>query len=139
MIVHSLLQQMSDDGFGTVNQDLQMGVIPLNSQGNPRNGIAVITRGNPITRTQIEIQNVDFYIRNTNPLDASNTAEQIVEYLQDSYSEICDLPALEGYTTDTYSNVTIEPTSSPEFVGVDENGGHSFVVSGVVRFKKNAT
>lgn len=139
MIIHSLLQQMSDDGFGTVNQDLQMGVLPLDTQGDPRNGIALITRGNPINRHQIEIQNVDFYVRNTNPLTASDTAERIIEYLQDSYSEICNLPALEGYTTDTYSNVTIEPTSSPEFVGNDDNGGYSFVVSGVVRFKKNPT
>jgi len=128
---------MSIDGFGTVNQDLQMGVLPIDTKGDPRNGIAIIARGNPINRTQIEVQNVDFYVRNTNPLAASNLAERIVEYLQESYSEICDLPALTGYTTDTYSNVTIEPTASPEFVGVDENGGHSFVVSGVIRFKKN--
>lgn len=136
MIVHSLIQQMSDDGFGTVNQDLQMGVIPLNAQGNPRNGIAVITRGEPVTRIQIEVQAVDFYVRNTNPLLASQTAQDILEYLKESYSDICDLPPLAGYTTDSYRNVTIEPTSSVEFVGVDDNGGHSFVVSGTIRYEK---
>lgn len=136
MIIHSLLQQMQDDGFGTVNADLQMGVIPLNAQGNPRNGIAVISRGSAVTRLQVEVQAVDFYVRNTNPLVASQTAQEILEYLRDSYAEICELPALAGYTEETYRNVTIEPTGSVEFVGVDENGGHSFVVSGIVRYEK---
>lgn len=137
MIIHSLLQQMSNDGFGTVNTDLQMGILPLNQQGNPRNGIAITARGSEVTRVFSNIQNVDFYVRNTNPITASNKAQEILEYLKDSYSEICDLPALAGYTTDTYRNVTIEPTSSVEFVGVDDNNGHSFVVSGVVRYEKN--
>lgn len=137
MIVHSLLQQMQNDGFGTVNQDLQMGILPLDSKGIPRNGIAVIARGSEVTRVQIGIQNVDFYVRNTNPLKASTKAEELLEYLQDSYSNICDLPELEGYTTESYRNVIIQPTASVEFAGVDENGGHSFVVSGEIRYEKN--
>lgn len=128
---------MSDDGFGTVNQDLQIGVLPLKPDGNPRNGIAITARGAEVTNRRVGIQNVDFYVRNTNPITASQEAEEILEYLKTSYSEICDLPALTGYTTDTYSHVTITPTSSVEFVGVDDNGGHSFVVSGEIRFKKN--
>lgn len=136
MIVHSLLQQMSDDGFGTVSEDLQMGVLPLKPDGTVRNGIAITARGSAVTRMQIEIQAVDFYVRNTNPLAASQTAQQILEYLQESFSEVCTLPPLEDITTDSYRNVTIIPTSSVEFVGVDENSGHSFVVSGEVRYQK---
>lgn len=128
---------MQNDGFGTVNQDLQMGVIPLDKQGDPRDGIAVTARGSDVTRLDVSIQNVDFYVRNTNPLVASQTAQDILEYLKTSYGDICDLPALNGYTTETFSNVTITPTSSVEFVGVDENNGHSFVVSGEIRYKSN--
>lgn len=137
MIVHSLLQQMQNDGFGTVNDDLQMGVLPLKQNGDPRNGIAVTVRGLPVTYLQVEMQAVDFYVRDTNPLIASNKAQQILEYLKESYGDICDLPPLDGYTTESFSNVTITPTSSVEFVGVDENGGHSFVVSGEIRYRKN--
>mgnify|MGYP001612656152 CR=1 FL=1 len=128
---------MQDDGFGTVNEDLQMGVLPLKPDGKVRDGIAVTLRGSAVTRTQIEIQAVDFYVRNTNPLTASQKAQQILEYLQDSFSELCTLPPLDGVTEESYSNVTIIPTSSVEFVGVDENNGHSFVVSGEVRYIKN--
>lgn len=136
MIVHSLLQQMSDDGFGTINQDLQMGVLPLKPDGTVRNGIAITARGSAVTRMQIEVQAVDFYVRNTNPLEASQEAQTILEYLQESFSEVCTLPPLTGYTEDSYRSVTITPTSSVEFVGVDENSGHSFVVSGEVRYQK---
>lgn len=135
MIIHSLIQQMSDDGFGTVNADLQMGVLPLDSNGKPRNGIAVTARGSDETHRGSHSQNVDFYVRNTNPLTASNKAQEIIEYLKASYTDTCTLPPLSGYTTESFGNVTIEPTSSVEFVGVDENGGHSFVVSGVIRYK----
>lgn len=137
MIIHSLLQQMSDDGFGTVGQDLQMGVLPLNSDGNAINGIAVTARGSEVTRLMAHVQNVDFYVRNTNPLTASQEAQNILEYLKQSYSDICNLPPLEGYTEQSFKNVTIEPTSSVEFVGVDDNAGHSFVVSGVIRYENN--
>lgn len=137
MIVHSLLQQLEDDGFGTVSQDLQIGTLPLDDKSNPRNGIAITLRGLPVNRLDVSQQAVDFYVRNKNPLVAANTAQEILDYLMESYTNVCDLPSLDGITTDTYSNVTITPTSSVEYVGVDDNGGTSFVVSGEVRYRKN--
>jgi len=137
MIIHSLLQQMQNDGFGTVGTDLQIGVLPVLANGNPRNGIAITPRGATVTRVQIEIQSVDFYARNTNPLLASQTAQEILEYLKESFGDICELPPLTGVTTESYRNVTITPTSSVEYVGVDDNNGTSFVVSGEIRYELN--
>lgn len=136
MIIHSLLQQMSDDGFGTVGQDLQMGVLPLTVQGDPRNGIAVTARGSDETMRGTHFQNVDFYVRNSNPLVAAQKAQEILDYLKTSYTDICTLPPLTGVTTESFTNVTITPVSSPEYVGVDDNNGTSYVVSGVIRYKK---
>lgn len=136
MIIHSLLQQLQDDGFGTVGQDLQMGVLPVNGQGDPINGIAVTARGSDETMRGTHFQNVDFYVRNSNPLVAANAAQEILDYLKTSYTDICTLPPLDGVTTESFTNVTIEPTSSPEYVGVDDNNGTSYVVSGVIRYKK---
>lgn len=136
MIIHSLLQQLSDDGFGTVGEDLQVGVLPVDGNGDPRNGIAVTPRGLPVTRVQIEQQAIDLYVRNTNPLTSLNKAQELLEYLRDSYSEVCDLPPLQGATTESFSNVTIEPDSSVDYVGVDDNGGTTFVTSGLVRYEK---
>jgi hypothetical protein len=135
MIIHSLLQQLSDDGFGTVGTTLQVGVLPLTEQGDARDGIAVTPRGLPVDRINVNEQAVDFYVRNK-PLVALNKAQELLEYLQDSFSEVCTLPALDGITTETFSDVTITPSSSVEYVGQDDNGGVTFVVSGEVRYKK---
>lgn len=135
MIVHSFLQQLKDDGFGTVGTTLQMGILPLNADGKAINGIAVITRGTAVDRINTNIQAIDIYIRNTDPLTASNKAEEILKYLQDSFSEICTLPPLNGVTTESYTGVVITPVSAPDYVGVDENNGHSYVVSGEIRYE----
>lgn len=137
MVIHSLLQQLSDDGFGTVGTTLQIGVLPVDANGNPRTGVALTPRGLPVTRTDTYQQAVDFYVRDTNPLTASNTAQDLLEYLQDSFADICTLPALSGITNETFSNVTITPTSSVEYVGIDDNSGVTFVVSGDVRYTKD--
>src|SRR5690606_28856156 len=112
MIVLSVLQQLSDDGYGTVNQDLQVGTLPLTPDGKARNGIAVTARGVPVTRLNVNIQGLDFYIRNSNPLTAITAAQDLQEYLKEAFGAICDLPACPPYTTATYSNVMITPVSS---------------------------
>ena len=136
MVIHSLLQQMQIDGFGTIGDTLQVGTLAVDTNGRAKNGVAVALRGSAVNRTQIEIQAIDFYVRNSNPLTAIQKAQQILEYLQESFSEICNLPAMPPLT-DTYSNVTIVPTDSVSFVGQDENGGHVYLVSGELRYQKN--
>jgi len=137
MIIHSLLQQLKNDGFGIVGTTLQVGVLPLDDKGDAINGIAVTPRGLPVNRTIVNKQAVDFYVRNKNPLTALNKAQELLDYLQTSFSDTCDLPALDGITEETFSDVTITPTSSAEFVGVDDNGGTTFVVSGEVQYENN--
>ena len=124
------------DGFGTVGSDLQVGTLAVDANGKARNGISVALRGYPVNRIQINVQALDIYVRNTNSLTALNKAQQILEYLQESFAEVCDLPALPPLT-DTYSSVVITPTSSIEEVGVDDNGGYNFVVSAEIRYQKN--
>ena len=136
MLVHSLIQQLQDDGFGTSGTTLQMGILPVDANGEPRNGIAIITRGTPVDRLNVNIQAVDFYVRNSNPLTASNKAQELIEYLQNSYSQICTLPPLDGVTTESYEGVTITPVSAPDFAGQDDNGGWVYVVSGEVRYNE---
>ena len=136
MVIHSLLQQMQIDGFGTIGDTLQVGTLAVDTNGRAKNGVAVALRGSAVNRTQIEIQAIDFYVRNVSPLASIQKAQQILEYLQEAFSEICNLPAMPPLT-DSYSNVTIVPTSSVEFVGQDDNGGHNYVVSAEVRYIKN--
>lgn len=139
MIVLSLLQQLADDGYGTVNQDLQVGTLPLTGDGKARNGMAITARGMPVDRLNVNIQGIDFYVRNSNPLVALTAAQNLQEYLKEAFGRLCDLPACPPYTTATYSNVMITPVSSITDMGRDDNGGTTFMVSGEIQYKKDET
>ena len=136
MVIHSLLQQMQTDGFGTIGDTLQVGTLAVDTNGRAKNGIAVALRGSAVNRTQIEIQAIDFYCFSSNPLTVIEQAQSILEWLRESFSEVCNLPAMPPLT-DTYSNVVIAPTSSAEYVGVTENGFHSYLVSAEIRYTKD--
>ena len=136
MILHSILQDLQDKGFGTIGQDLQVGVLAIDANGKPRNGISLALRGAPINRIQTNIQSIDFYVRHSNSLTALQKAQELVDYLQESFSDVCDLPAMPPLT-DSYSNVIITPTSGIEDVGRDDGGGYNYVLSGSVTFTEN--
>ena len=127
---------MQDDGLGTIGTSLQVGTLAVDANSKPRNGIAVALRGSAVNRTQIEIQAIDFYCFASNPLAVIEKAQSILEWLRESFSEVCNLPAMPPLT-DTYSNVVIVPTSSAEYVGVTDNGFHSYLVSAEIRYTKD--
>lgn len=137
MITLSLLKQMQTDGIGTIDTDMWHLEIPLDTNGVPRNGLWVLPRGAPVSRFNVNIQPIDIYFRNTNKYTSMKKAKQVLDYLKDSYSEICELPDYPPIFTETYSNVTIEPTSGIEYVGEDVNGKLVFVISGEIRYKVN--
>ena len=136
MILHSILQDLQDKGFGTIGQDLQVGVLAVDANGKARNGISLALRGAPINRIQTNIQSIDFYIRHSNSLTALQKAQELVDYLQESFSEVCDLPAMPPLT-DSYSNVIITPTSGIEEVGIDDGGGYNYVIGGSVIYTQD--
>lgn len=137
MITLSLLKQMELDGLGTIDSDLWHLEVPLNSQGIPANGAWIVPRGAPITRFNINIQPIDIYFRSTNKNATLKRAWDFLNYLQDSYEDVCTLPAYPPIFTHTYSNVTITPTDGVSYVGEDENRKLVFVISGEIRFKEN--
>lgn len=141
MIAHSLLQQLQDDGWGTVNTTLQLGTLPINATtGKATNGIALSLRGLPVWYANVEVQGLDFYVRNTNYITALQKAQELLEYIQTSYGDICTLPPLQGFgavlASGSYKNVTITPVSSVSEIGVDDNGGMTYQVSAEIRYEK---
>lgn len=137
MITLSLLKQMQTDGIGTIDSDMWHLEIPLDTNGVPRNGLWVLPRGAPVSRFNVNIQPIDIYFRNTNKNTSMKKAKKVLDYLQEAYSDVCELPAYLPIFTDTYTNVTIEPTSGLEYVGEDGNGKLVFVISGEIRYNVN--
>ena len=87
MITLHILKLLEEEGFGTIDTDLFWEEVPLNSQGDPKNGIWIVTRGVPIDRLHVYTQNFDIYSRYTNKITGSSKLEGILEFLQEAYGE----------------------------------------------------
>lgn len=122
MITLSILKSLANAGFGTIDTDLFLEEASLNSEGKPKNGVWIVTRGSSVSRLNTEIQSFDIYSRYANKLTGHKKLEDILEWLREAYGDVCTLPAVAPYTTQAYKNVRIMPTSSIENAGSDENG-----------------
>ena len=136
MIALHLLKLLEDEGFGVIDQALFFEEAPLGSQGDPKEGCWIVERGTTINRFNHQTQNFDIYSRYTNKLTGYQKLEAILDYLQEAYQDVCDLPSVPPYSNAVYENVMIQPTSSVENVGVDENNRIVRVISGVVQYNK---
>lgn len=136
MITLSILKELENEGFGTIDTDLFFEEASLDSKGNPKNGIWIVTRGSAVSRVNTEIQSFDIYTRYSNKLTGHQKLQEILEWLQEAYGDVCTLPAYPPYTTQTYKNVRIFPTSSIESAGFDENNKLVRVISFEVYFNK---
>jgi len=138
MILLSLLKQLSLDGFGTIDTDLFYEEAPLNSAGTPKEGVWIVARGSVVSRFNTEIQSFDLYSRYSNKIRGAQKLYDILDYLKEAYSDVCTLPAVAPYSTQTYENIRITPTSGVENVGSDENGKVVRVISGEVYYNQGA-
>lgn len=136
MITLSILREIQQAGFGTIDTDLFLEEASLKSDGKPKDGLWIVTRGSGVSRVNTEIQSFDIYSRYANKLTGHIKLESLLEWLQEAYGDVCTLQAVPPYTTQTYKNVRIFPTSSIENAGMDENGKIVRVISFEVYFNK---
>ena len=136
MIALHILKLLENENFGTIDTDLFFEEVPLDSAGKPKQGVWIVERGTDISRLTHQTQNFDIYSRYTNKLTGYKKLESILGFLQEAYGEVCELPTVPPSSTAEYNNVRIEPTSSVENAGVDENGKVVRVISGIVRYDK---
>lgn len=137
MIALHILKLLADEGFGTIDTDMFFEEAPLNGQGVPKEGVWIVERGASVTRFNTQTQNFDIYSRYTSKLTGYQKLEAILEYLQEAYGEVCDLPTVPPYSETEYKNVRITPTSSVENVGTDENNKVVRVISGSVQYERS--
>lgn len=138
MITLHILKLLADEGFGQIDTDLFWEDAPLNSQGNPKDGVWIVPRGTEVNRMDVGRQAFDLYSRYTNKVTSSKKLEDILEYLQTAFDEVCELPTVPPHSTTRYYDVMITPTSSIENVGADEQDKVVRVISGEVKFKKES-
>lgn len=138
MVTLHILKLLQDEGFGTVDTNLFWEEVPLDSNGDPKDGIWIVSRGSEVSRTSLHIQAFDLYARYSNKVTTSQNLENLLEYLQTAFEEVCYLPEFPPYSTNQYTNVRIVPTSGIENVGTDDNEKIVKVISGEVRYNKES-
>lgn len=134
MIALHILKLLESQGFGTIDTDLFFEEAPLDSQGKEKNGIWIVERGTSVNRFTTQTQNFDIYSRYTSKLTGYQKLEAILDFLQQAYGDVCELPPVPPHSNNVYTNVRLEPTSSVENAGTDSNGKIVRVISGVVRY-----
>lgn len=130
MITLSLLQYLSDNGFGTIDQDLFWQKLSLN-----RKGVFVLDIGQPQDRGMRRTQRYELYSRGTNDIDGYEKLVQIIDFLNAHYGDTCTLPKAGVYDgSQAYENVTIMPLSTPTNVGEDANGRIIWSTTGELKY-----
>lgn len=137
MVTLHIAKLLENEGFGTIDSDIFWEDMPLNSQGDPIDGVWLVSRGAPLDRFNTTTQAFDVYSRNSNKLTSSEVLEDILEYLREAYEEVCDLPTISPYSSTEYYNVRIRPVSGIENVGTDEQGKVVRVISAEVQYNLN--
>lgn len=126
MITLAILQQMAEDGVAglTIDRDLFWEEAPLQKDGNPAQGVWLVTRGSYIANNPHGINQhstVDFYVAFNDKTKTETVLRQIQEWLRDNPG-ICELSGAVGDSRYSYKNIRIRATTTPSNQGVTGNG-----------------
>ena len=128
MITLAILRQMVADGVAglTLDEDCFWEELPLQRNGQPAEGVWLVTRGGTQGghRKLNQQSTVDFYVAFNNKVRSEYVHQQILNWLVENRC-FCDLNADAsgslpyGYH---FSNVRVFPTTTPQNDGITENG-----------------
>lgn len=124
----SLLKYLSDNGFGTIDQDLFWEKLGLG-----KNGIYITDVGDAQERGARKSTTYELYSRGDSDLDGYTKLQAVAEFLQKSY-DVCDLPAVAPYTDEGFTNASILPPSTISSMGEDGNGRIIYSITGRVYY-----
>lgn len=132
MIALHILKLLEEAGFGTIDVDLFYEKLTLQKEG-----LYITSRGAPMSRGSMTTQSFDIYARADDDIKGAKALEDVLQYLEDAYGEVCDLPILPGISTTEYKNCSIRPTSNISSAGLDAKNRIIYVISGQVQYNIN--
>lgn len=124
----SLLKYLSDNGFGTIDQDLFWEKLGLG-----KNGLYITDVGDAQERGVRKSTTYEIYSRGDSDLDGYTKLQAVAEFLRKSY-DVCDLPAVPPYSDEGFTNVSILPPSTISSMGEDGNGRIIYSITGRVYY-----
>jgi hypothetical protein len=127
MITLHILKLLEDNGFGTIDTDLFFEKLTLD-----KTGLYIASRGTALIRGSRRVQAFNIYARSDNDIDGIRKLADVQQFFEDSTEEHCTLPPVPPISEREYTNVTIEPISSIENVGLDANNRIIYVLTAQV-------
>lgn len=126
MITLAILEQMASDNLADIVVDTNAfwEQAPLLKDGNPAQGIWLVTRGGDASQSPKGLNlktTVDFYVAFVNKPKTEDVHKQILQWIIDNPC-ICELSGSIGGTTYSFTNVRIRPTTTPQNFVVSQNG-----------------
>lgn len=126
MITLAILQKMAADGVAGLQTDKNFfwEEAPLQKNGEPAEGVWIITRGGSLTGTPHGLNQrttADFYVAFADKTKTETTLREIIDWIRANLG-ICELSGTVGDSRYHYENIRIRPTQSPSNQGVTANG-----------------
>lgn len=126
MITLAILKQLEADEVAGLkaDQNCWWEELPLQANGEPAEGVWIITRGGSTTGGHNGLNQrttIDFYIAMRNKVEAEYTLNAIREWLV-ANPTICALNGSAGGRTYEFTNVRIHQTTTPQNQGHTANG-----------------
>lgn len=125
MITLAILRKIATDIPTLVaDENLFWEELPLQRDGKPAEGVWIVTRGGSLYNTPQGINQkatLDLYVAYNNKVKAEKTHADILEWAR-QHLGICHLDGSVGGTSYKYSNIRINPTTTPTNYGATDNG-----------------
>lgn len=127
MITLAILQAITNDLANlTLDDNAFWEEAPLQQNGKPAQGVWLVTRSGSLTNTpkgHNQKATLDFYVAYQNKAKTEALHAEILNWLR-AHPYICKLNGTAGDSGYTYEfeNIRIRPTTTPENMGVTDNG-----------------
>ena len=122
MITLRMAKLLQDNGLGTVaitgnetGKVIYWEKMPLN-----KNGVFIMSNGDPLDRSLVKTQSFDIFARGTSDVDGNKRLQEIAKFIGREYFT-CELPIVAGVSEEEYTDCRISPTFNITNQGLDAN------------------
>lgn len=139
MISLHIAKLLEDEGFGTLaltGNETGNNLIFFEKLPVGKNGIFIMSRGDPLSRASRRSQSFDLYARGSNDINGATRLKDILKFFGQRY-EVCELPIVPGYSEELYTNITIEPTFNITNVGLDATDRVIYSASATITYNED--
>ena len=126
MITLAIMRQMAADQVAelTVDKDFFWEELPLQKNGEPAQGVWIVTRGGSAENTpkgHNQKTTIDYYVAYNNKAKAESIQAAIAAWIR-ANRVICSLSGVVGDSSYSFENIRITPATTPQNYGATENG-----------------